>query len=303
MEVAGSKPVSGITFKMNPLLLRKLGLWVLSCLVISSLFLNKIRVPSWSYLHSYGLYPWAVLFLCVLWIYIKRGEQTERMASESEALFARPPFIFLGALALAASLLLPRDVELAGVVFEMLLAYWGLFVIFFGRAASIPGVLLGIYGFSVSFPAAVGTYLDPQYSLATVWMVVTALKTTGFQLTSHGQMISFLNTNGREMSVFINAACSGSASMAIFIAIFALMMLDIRLPNKGALYMLAFGVAGTTAQNVIRLIVLILAGYYYDYRGISTAHSYAGYVIFPVWFFVFAYVYLRYARGLSRERV
>jgi len=302
VEVAGSKPVSGITFKMNPFLLRKLALWALSCLVISFLFLNKIRMPSWSYLHSHGLYPWAVLFLCVLWIYIKRGEQIEAMVSEPEK-FSGLPFIFLGVLALAASLLLPKDVELPSIVFEMLLAYLGLFVIFFGRAALIPTVLLGIYGFSVGFPVGVAKYLDPQYSLATVWMVVTALKTSGFQLMSQGQVISFLNANGREMSVFIDAACSGSASMAIFIAIFALMMLDIRLPNKSALYMLAFGVVGMTVQNVIRLIVIILAGHYYDYRGISVAHDYAGYILFPAWFFVFAYVYLKYAKRLGQGRV
>ena len=279
----------------------KLWLWALSCFVISFLFLDKVRMPTWSYLQSCGFYPWAVLLLCMLWLYNKRGEQMERMRSESEK-SAGLPYILLGASILAVSLLMPRDVGLAGVVFEMLLAYLGIFIILFGRAAILPGVLLGIYGFSVGFPVAIARYLDLQYSLATVWMVVAALKTSGFQLVSQGQMIRFPNINGSEISIFVNAACSGSASMTIFIAIFALMMLDIRLSNKNALYMFLFGVVGTTVQNVIRLIVIILAGYYYDYHGVSVAHSYAGYILFPVWFLIFAYVYFTYAKRLTKER-
>lgn len=279
----------------------KLWLWALSCFVISFLFLDKVRMPTWSYLQSCGFYPWAVLLLCMLWLYNKRGEQIKKTLAESEK-SAGLPFILLGASILAVSLLMPRDVGLAGVVFEMLLAYLGIFIILFGRAALIPGILLGIYGFSMGFPVAIARYLDLQYSLATVWMVVAALKTSGFQLVSQGQMIRFPNINGSEISIFVNAACSGSASMTIFLAIFALMMLDIRLQNKNALYMLVFGVVGTTVQNVIRLIVIILAGYYYDYHGVSVAHSYAGYILFPAWFLVFAYVYLRYTRRLAQVR-
>ena len=282
------------------IMLRKLGMWALSCFVISFLFLDKIRIPSWSYLQSCGLYPWAVLLLCILWLYNKRGKQIKKMRVESEK-SADLPHILGGMLVLAVSLSMPRDIGLAGIVFEMLLAYLGIFIIFFGRAAILPGVLLGIYGFSVGFPAAVARYMDMQYSLATVWMVVTSLKTTGFQLTSQGQIIGFPNAGGDELSVFVNAACSGSASMTIFIAIFALMMLDIRLPNRGALYMLVFGVVGTTVQNVIRIIIIILAGYYYDYHGISVAHAYAGYILFPAWFLLFAYVYFMYAKKLSKN--
>lgn len=279
--------------------LYKWGSWLLSCFAVSFLFLNNVRVPTWSYFQSQGLYPWAVLMLCAFWIYLKRDELTERRQAEPEK-FADLPFFLLGVGALALSLSMPRNVEIQALVFEILLACWGLFAILFGRAAILPGALLGIYGFSVAFPLAVARYLDAQYSLATVWTVVTVLKTSGFQAMSQGQSIIFTSASGREISLFINAACSGSASMSIFLAIFALMMLDIRLPARGAMYMLAFGVVGTTAQNVLRLIILVMAGYYYDYRGVWTAHSYAGYILFPVWFTVFAYVYLRYAKDYAR---
>lgn len=288
----------------NSLVHRKLMLWARSCFAVSFLFLflNNAGVRlSWSYFQSQGLYSWAVLFLCILWIYAKRGAQIEMIRAESKRMFSSPFFIFLGFIFLGVSFLLPRDMELSGIVFSMLLAYIGLFSVFFGRAAMMPGTLLSIYGFSIGFPVAVAKYLDPQYSLATTWMVVTPLKALGYPLVDQGQVVNFLSAGGREMSIFINAACSGSASMTIFISIFALMMLDIRLPGKGALYMLIFGVLGTTLQNVLRIIVLILAGYYYDFRGISTAHLYAGYILFPTWFLIFVYVYMRYARRISHR--
>lgn len=271
-------------------------LWLLSCFVI--LFFNLLVIAKLSLPPHRGAYPWAVLFLCAFWVYLKKNEVKEAMLSEK--LFASPQFLLLGAGALAASFLLPRNVGLPFIVFELLLAYLGMFAIFFGRAAFIPGVLLGIYGFTIGFPLAVAKYAGFQYSMATVWMVVNVLKTFGFQAASRGQVISFPNVAGSEMSVFIDAACSGSASMTIFIAIFALMMLDIRLPGKSALYMLAFGLMGTTAQNVLRIVVLILAGHYYGPYGILTAHSYAGYVLFPSWYVVFAYVYLRHAKRFLR---
>ncbi len=280
-------------------MLRKLVLWALACLAISLLFLGN-PVLSWTSLSSCGLYPWAILFLCTLWIYVKREEQVKRMQSVQEKV-AGLPHIFLGAVVLAVSFLLPGDAGLPFIVFEMLLAYLGLFVMFFGSAALLPGLLLGIYGFSVGFHAVIEGYMDPQYSLATTWMVVTALKASGFQLVNQGQVISFTSVSGNEIPIFINAACSGSASMTIFLALFALMMLDVRLPAKSALYMLAFGIVGTTAQNVLRLIVLILAGRYYDFPGLVTAHSYAGYILFPAWYLVFAYVYMRCAQS-TRER-
>lgn len=275
--------------------MNKLALWLFSCFASSFLFFNLLDIIKLFPLSLHrGMYPWAVLLLCAFWVYLKKNEVREAMLAEK--LFASPPLLLLGVGALAASFLLPKNVELSFTVFELLLACLGLFTIFFGKAAFIPGALLGIYGFTISFPLAVAKYVDFQYSIATVWMVVNVLKTFGFQVASYGQVISFPTIAGRGMSVFVDAACSGSASMTIFIAIFALMMLDIRLPNKSALYMLAFGLVGTTAQNVVRLVVLILAGYYYDSYGISVAHSYAGYILFPAWYAVFVYVYLRHAR-------
>jgi exosortase/archaeosortase family protein len=130
--------------------------------------------------------------------------------------------------------------------------------------------------------------------VATVWAVVSILKGIGYQILSQGQVIQFSGLSG-DISIFIDSECSGSASMAVFIAIFALMMIDIKLPAKKAIPIFFFGVIGTTLQNILRLIILIISGYYYGKDALWTAHCYVGYIIFPIWFALFAFVYLRTA--------
>ena len=81
--------------------------------------------------------------------------------------------------------------------------------------------------------------------------------------------------------------------MAVFLAIFALMMLDMPLPPKKAAWLLAFGVAGTWLQSIVRLVVLILVGYRWGEAALFTAHRWSIYIIFPLWYLLFVYVYFR----------
>jgi len=210
---------------------------------------------------------------------------------------ADPPksiFVFAGLIIIALSFAARNYFNsLPFLVFTLLLSSLGFFFIFFGEAAVMPSMLLGVYGFSIAFPATISRFFDPSYSLATAKVVTEVLNALGYQMNANGQVISFLDSSGQGISVFINAACSGSASLTLFIAIFILMMLDIRLPVNTALSMFFFGLAGTSVQNIIRLIILLLAGYYYGSGALWTAHLYAGYIIFPVWFAFFVLIYLR----------
>ena len=114
-------------------------------------------------------------------------------------------------------------------------------------------------------------------------------------------MINYFSQNGREISLLVDAACSGSGSMSIFIALFALISLDIKLPKKGLLYLFIFGILGTTFQNVVRIAVIVFSGFYFGPQGVVAAHNYAGYVLFPLWFIAFVYIYFMYAKKLSKN--
>jgi len=86
--------------------------------------------------------------------------------------------------------------------------------------------------------------------------------------------------------------------MAVFIAIFALMTLDRPLPPRKAAGIFLFGVAGTWFQSFIRLVIFILVGYYYGEQAVWTTHFWTTYILFPLWYLLFAYTYFKQVERL-----
>lgn len=267
----------------------KLAIWLALTLAVSlplGLW-EEARTLSWGYIQATGAYPWAVLLLCIAWMFLHRKKISASIHGET-----RPLVMLLGGILMAAAIL-HQTSELSLVVFRLIMFSFGAFYVLFSGAALLPVFLLGIYGFSLGFPIFVERYLEEPYSLATVKMLSWAFKALGYEFTTEGQVISYTSTAGKRISGYIGAPSSGSVSMGIFIVIFALMMLDYRLPAKKASAMFVFGVLGTTFQNLLRLVIILLAGYHFGIGAMVNAHDYAGYVIYPLWFTLFAYVYLK----------
>ncbi|MFH1773592.1 MAG: archaeosortase/exosortase family protein [Methanobacteriota archaeon] len=272
---------------------KKLFLWLALTLIFLSLFFKSLwqnigNLLSPVYIQEKGVYPWAVLLLCTFWIYIKREEISKKMQ-------AKRIFIFIGSAAILTSVAIQFE-ELPFLVFAFLLCSLGFFFIFFGEAGIIPALLLGVYGFTIAFPVIFSKFFETHYALATVKIVTTILNVLGYPINAEGQIISFLDVSGKSISAFVGAPSSGIASITIFVAIFVLMMLDVTLPARKALYMFLFGLVGTCFQNILRLIILILTGYYYGSAALWKAHDYAGYIIFPAWFAVFVFIYLHVSK-------
>ena len=118
----------------------------------------------------------------------------------------------------------------------------------------------------------------------------------GLPITGEGVVIHFTSLTGNAISTTIVPGCAGYATIGVFIALFALMMLDIRLPLKKAWYIFLIGLAGTWLQNIIRVVVSVAAGYYWGSGALEAMHYNAAYVIFPLWYALFAYIYLRQTR-------
>jgi len=150
---------------------------------------------------------------------------------------------------------------------------------------------LGISGFSILFPVIVERFAELPYSKTVILPAMWILTWFGYPMESQGQWISFLSSTGEPISALVTAACAGPATMGVFIAIFALMMMDIPLPPRKAGYVFIFGIAGTWVQSFIRLIILLLVGYYRGEAALWTAHYWTIYILFPLWYLIFLYVY------------
>ncbi len=272
----------------------RLIIWLAACLAISVISFGKLwaKLPEWlspDGLQSYGVFHWGVLGLCILWLYLKRKDILPRMQTGGRNF----PFMLGGVALLTLSIFLPRSDDF--LVFLMLLGWLGIFSMIFSRAAVIPAILLLIYGFSLVFPILAIRWLGEPSAilvLTTVTAITTAL---GLPITNQGQVLHFTSVNGDVISTTVSVDCAGYATMGVFIALFLLMMLDIRLPLRRAWWVFLLGLVGTWLQNILRIVVSVAAAYYWGAEALTIAHYNIAYIIFPLWFALFAFIYLRQA--------
>ncbi|TLZ71841.1 MAG: hypothetical protein E6K14_07495 [Methanobacteriota archaeon] len=98
---------------------------------------------------------------------------------------------------------------------------------------------------------------------------------------------------GVEVTVVITTACSGIYSFGIFASAFAaFVMTEYEKPSKRLWVFLGLGLATSYIANVLRMVVIILVGYYTDtaetdLQNMLIAHSYAGWLIFLAWIALF----------------
>lgn len=274
--------------KMNvPLKYRKIIFIIIAAIL--AIIQNPLRIigsltPEYFTLNA--VYPFVILFLCVVFLYAKRHEIHDE----------KPSLIYAisGAGMISGSFFLPA-VTPEFEIFRLLLALTGLAFLFFGEAASLPALLLCIFGFGISFPKLVDAYIGIAYAQFST-KIAYSIGSLFIPATQGDTAISMITLSGERLIMIINAACSGSASMSVFLVIFMLMSLDLPLPKRKLAYMLVFGIIGTSVQNIFRLVILMLAGYYWGPSAVESGESFAGYVIFPLWYAVFALVYLKQAK-------
>ncbi len=207
----------------------RLIIFFVACLAIAIIAFGELwtKLPQWLSLEGlqrYGVFHWGVLVLCVLWLWMKRqgiipGMQTAKF---------RLPFVLAGLVLLALSILLPWHDDL--FLFPMLLGFLGAFTVIFSRAFVIPTILLAIYGFSVAFPVYMMEWLGEPSSMMVTSMVVAITQILGLPVSSEGSLLQFNSLAGENISTVVTPGCVGYYTIGVFIALYALMMLDIMLP-------------------------------------------------------------------------
>lgn len=291
----------------------RLWLWLAISLTLSlTLFrdfwvsLPTMLSPDWVFGQNHAS-SWGVLTLCLIFLWLKRKEVRKGMSgsaglknknSKMKLAFYILNFeLLLGIALVVGAVLMPSSGDF--LVFQVLLAWLGVFIMIFGKkAARIPAILLVIYGFAISFPLAIERFAEEAYARTVIIPLTGLMNVMGYPWHIEGQWAHWVSIGGEPISVVITAACAGPATMGVFIALFVLMMLDMPLPPKKAVGLFLFGVVGTWVQSFIRLIFLVLVGYYLGKDALWTAHYWTIYILFPLWYLFFAYLYFRQAGRL-----
>ncbi len=96
----------------------------------------------------------------------------------------------------------------------------------------------------------------------------------------------------------VTEACSGIHSSFLFLAFFAMMLVDLRKRvsrRMGAVYF-AVGAIGTYSANIVRIVVLCLITVHVGFDAMKTFHDYFGFVFFIGWIFIFWFLVYRKVR-------
>jgi exosortase/archaeosortase family protein len=237
---------------------------------------------------------WGVLALVLAGLLMKGRAIAADLPPVVRATRARFGWLALGLVSLAGSAALPPPgALLAGLL--------GLFAICCGGAARWPAYLMGVYLVGAAFPLMAERWLDAPLGIATAAPVAGILHAAGYPIARSGYTIATELAGGQVIQVLITAACAGPATLGVFIAIFALMAADVRVGWRTGTLLFAIGVAGVYAQNVLRVVYLLLVGRYQGEAAMWAAHADSGYFWFISWYVAFAALYLGVAARQRRR--
>jgi exosortase/archaeosortase family protein len=274
---------------------KRMTWWAAAGVILAALLLIWADWPafmaslSYNYIvNSYHVAPWGVLVLAAAMLYLKRRQIRAAMDGKPA-----PVMMAAGLVIVCLSFFIPFSDPY--YLLRLLTAWVGAFAAVFGAAAVIPLVLLGTYAFTIWFPLLVNSHLQGY-----VWSAVVPsawlLHMFGLHIAVSGPLFQFVYPSGTPAEIMVTSACAGPATMAVFVVIFTLMMLDLPLPWQRAVPMFLFGVVGTWLQNIIRILIILGCGYFIGDSALWTAHFWTIYALFPLWYLLFAAVYFRFVK-------
>lgn len=266
----------------------KTGVWVISSLLAIFLFGRSFWQPqmfSWQWIVAeHHLSPWGILVICVIFLIVKRKEAFRELPRRN-ALINIATGLFLA----IAAIFIPSSRDF--FVFKLLLVSLGIFTIVFRKFIILPILLLGVYGFAIAFPLFIQNHADYWYTQTAAAPLAWIINLFDYPIHIKMQQVFFTSTTGNNIGVAISSACAGPATMAVFLALFAIMVIDKPLSNNKIAGLLLIGVVGTWLQNIVRLLMIVLAGYYWGEDALWAAHSWTIYVVFPLWYLIFVIIY------------
>lgn len=259
---------------------------------------NPIDIEA--YFQEGGLFPWIIILFCLGWLIINRGRLVSTM-SKYKSFLADSTHISAGTLLCLTSLLIVTFAKMntaTDKIFPAFLFIAGVFSMF---GTYLPTILSFIYGVGIFLPVVFNSLVGIPYSANSTLIFTSILRTFGYPITAEGAIINITTASGGVISTYIDAICAGSSSLAVFICLFLLVTLDLNVKlSKKTAFFLFLGCIGTYIQAILRLITMSLVGFYYGEEAFWTAHTYAGYIIFSIYFSFFCYFYIQRTKTQTR---
>lgn len=136
-------------------------------------------------------------------------------------------------------------------------------------------------------------YITPQFA----YLIQAILNTLGINATIHSSnhipIISLPTVQGKTISAVFNWYCVGVSSILIFSIILVILLIEEHGNLRTRLTWSLVGVIGVAALNVLRVLIIFMADYFYGAEVGGTIHYVIGYAIFITWLTIFLYLYTK----------
>ncbi|MEM2788654.1 MAG: glycosyltransferase [Candidatus Bathyarchaeia archaeon] len=239
------------------------------------------------------LYSWVTLSACILWLILKWRNIAQAIMGHGK-IAASPAHAILGLALCIASLTTQLTFKTQDFFTAAIPASIFISGAFAALGSLTPLAISCAYIAGIALPTIIGTFADKQLSEFSAGATALALRALGIQSSAYGAHIRIPTAVGGAINAYIDHVCAGSTSLSVFTCLFTLITIDLqpKPPWKIAAF-LAAGSLGTIAQATLRLIIMGIIGANYGLEAFLTAHKYLGYILFPIYFMVFTYIYIR----------
>ncbi|MCS7113428.1 MAG: glycosyltransferase [Candidatus Bathyarchaeota archaeon] len=251
-------------------------------------------------LHEHLLYGWVILSACLLWFILKYKDIADAMV-DTGGIVARRIYAMAGFTLCIASLiaeLVYRVEDFFYAVALSSLVISGVFLVF----GSLTPLMISIaYVAGVGLPLLIDRFAYHPISEFAARATATTLSILGYEASVHGSCIAISTFAGSVIEACIDPVCAGSTSLSVFVCLFMLVTMDLNLKlNRKIAVLFVAGCLGVIGQAILRLILIGIVGVNYGFEAFFIAHRYLGYILFPLYFTLFIYVYLKATAKIRR---
>jgi exosortase/archaeosortase family protein len=141
-----------------------------------------------------------------------------------------------------------------------------------------------------------GSPVDRVIEITLVVPLAWTLGVLGYTVDTTGQAL-LMDTPRGLLALGIGLVCAGLHPGVLFLGVFAFHAWRERTPALRLTALLALGLAGVYAANLLRLLALAAIGHAWGGDALQTAHAHAGWIIFVGWMILYWWLVLSRFHG------
>lgn len=187
-------------------------------------------------------------------------------------------------------------------IFDMLVAFISACIASYGlkglKNFTLPTAYLSILIVGYQLEFAITEVALLENSLA--HLMASTLNLLTITASANGNLVTIQAKEG-IFSLVIDAPCTGIKGMLAYGSLAILMILDIKTAYKRKALCTAIGIIGTFLVNLLRLLTILLACYFFGIEAALTVHTYLGYGLFIIWVFLFWTLAFKYLLTPTKE--